>query len=197
MTTADSTSPEPAILRGRASGELSCNMAFDQFYGLYAPIVRGWVAMSIRTADADDIAQDVWAVFYQRWRGWQFLPEMYAPEARPVLSFLYRTFRFMLEGHRRSRARAHEPLEETAIEANPAQTEQIFISVEFGQCLNIARKICTPEEMDVVLAKLAGLPGREIGEALSISEAMVDHRFRNAIARLQKKMNPKKQIRKN
>jgi RNA polymerase sigma factor (sigma-70 family) len=193
MTTVKTPSPEPDILRGRAGGELSCNVAFDKFYRLYSPLVRGWVAISVRAADVDDIVQDVWAVFYQRWRGWRFLPEMYAPDARPVLSFLYRTSRFLLDGHRRRAIRAHEPLGDFDVPDGPDQTEGILRAVEFGQCLNIARKICPQEEMDVLLAKLGGIPGREVAEALSITEAVVDHRFRNAISRLQKKMNPKKQ----
>ncbi len=193
MATVDSPSPEPTILRGREGGELSCNVAFDKFYRLYSPVVRGWVAISVRAGDVDDIVQDVWAIFYQRWRGWRFLPEMYAPDARPVLSFLYRTSRFLLEGHRRRATRAHEPLGDLDVADGPDQTERILRAVEFGQCLNLARKVCPQEEMDVLLAKLGGIPGREVAEALSVTEAVVDHRFRNAISRLQKKMNPKKQ----
>jgi DNA-directed RNA polymerase specialized sigma24 family protein len=42
----------------------------------------------------------------------------------------------------------------------------------------------------VLLAKLAGVPAREIARALSVTESTVDHKFRNAIARLQKRLNP-------
>ena len=183
----------PAILRGREGGELSCDMAFDRFYQLYAPLVRGWVVISVRSADADDIVQDVWAIFYQRWRSWRFLPEMYAAEARPVLSFLYRTSRFLLEGHRRRAMRAHEPLGDLEVADDPDQADRMLRSVEFGQCLNVARKVCPQEEMDVLLARLSGIAGREVAEALSITEAVVDHRFRKAISRLQKKMSSKMQ----
>lgn len=194
MTTTTSTSPEPPILRERAEGKLSCDVAFGQLYGHYAPLVRGWAALSVRTADADDLAQDVWAIFYQRWRAWRFLPEMYAPEARPVLSFLYRTYRFLLEGHRRRAARVHEPLDDLEIAGALDQTERMHHMLEVGECLAVARRICSPEEMDVLLAKLAGVPAREIAHAHSVTEAVVDHRFRNAINRLQKKMNPKQKL---
>ena len=43
----------------------------------------------------DDLAQDVWLIFYSRFRRWEFGTEMESPEARPVLSFLFRTCQFV------------------------------------------------------------------------------------------------------
>ena len=111
MAPAEAASPEPPILRARAQGRLSCDAAFEQLYALYAPVVKGWAMMAGEASHRGDIFQDVWTVFYRRWRGWQWLPEMDAPGARPVLSFLYRTFQFILRGQRRS-TRIHQPLEE-------------------------------------------------------------------------------------
>ena len=43
-----------------------------------------------------------------------------------------------------------------------------------------------PDELDVLLPKLAGVPAREIAQTLGITEPVVDHRFRNALARIRK-----------
>ena len=61
--------------------------------------------------------------------------------------------------------------------------------VEAGRALGLARRSCPAEELDVLLPKLAGVPAREIAQALAISEPMVDHRFRNALARIKKVMS--------
>jgi DNA-directed RNA polymerase specialized sigma24 family protein len=42
--------------------------------------------------------------------------------------------------------------------------------------------------MDILMAKMAGLPAREIAVVLSVTESVVDHRFRNSITRLQKRL---------
>ena len=43
----------------------------------------------------------------------------------------------------------------------------------------------------MLLAKLAGVPAREIARALGVSESVVDHRFRGALARLRARLLPK------
>lgn len=188
MPPADSPSPEQAILRARARGKVSCDAAFEQLHALYAPAVMGWLVLRVPAVEADDLFQDVWTVFYGRWRNWRHLPEMEAPDARPVLSFLYRTCHFVLHGHRRRAPDVHEPLEAVEIFDDASGPEKLLQQVEFGRCLRLAREICPPEELDVMLAKLAGVPAREIARTLAVSEAMVDHRFRNAVARLQKQL---------
>ena len=186
----EAASPEPPILRARAQGRVSCDAAFEQLYAVYAPVVMGWTAMAGEAGHRDDIFQDVWTVFYRRWRGWQWLPEMDAPEARPVLSFLYRTFQFVLRGQRRS-VRMHQPLEEAEVSDGARGPERLLQRVEFGRMLQLARDICTKEELEVLLAKLAGVPGREIARTLEVTEAVVDHRFRNTVARLRKRVQGK------
>lgn len=182
-------SPEQAILRERARGEVSADAAFEQFYALYGANVLAWLAVRVDAATAEDLAQDVWTVFYSRWQRWQFTAEMEAPEARPVLSFLYRTCRFVLSGNRKRQVfRAHSELTE-AEEGRAGQgPEHLTRSVQFGQCLEKARTVCPPEELDVLLAKLSGMSLEEMAHSLNITTAMVDHRFRNAIARLQKEL---------
>jgi RNA polymerase sigma factor (sigma-70 family) len=185
---AGSDCTEQPILCARARGEMSCDAAFDQFYRLYAPIVKGWVVISARREDVEDIFQDVWIIFYRRWRAWRFLPEMEAPEAKPVLSFLYRTFRFSLEGYRRRGYRRHESLDGVESCGESAAADGLIRRVEAHRCLEIAQEICSPEEMDILMAKMAGLPAREIAVVLSVTESVVDHRFRNSITRLQKRL---------
>jgi len=177
------------VLRARARGEVSAGAAFEELFALYGGNVRGWLALRTDPATADDLAQDVWTVFYSRWQRWQFTPEMEAPEARPVLSFLYRTCQFVLSGHRKRQVfRAHAPLDEAAGQRSPQSAEQLTRGAQFGQCLAVARAVCPPEELDVLLAKLSGLSLQEIARTCGITAAMVDHRFRNAILRLQKEL---------
>lgn len=194
MATAPAASPEPAILRARARGEVSPEAAFEQLYAEYSRVVLAWFAFRVDAADVDDLFQDVWLIFYNRWRDWRMLPEMEAPEARPVLSFLFRTAHFVLLGHRRRpAARAHEPIEELEIPDGARSPERMLDELQVGKCLQLAREICPPEELDVLLAKLAGVPAREIARTLQMSEPAVDHRFRDALARLQKRLQAPRQ----
>jgi len=192
MTAADATTPELPILRARAQGKLSGDEAFGQLYELYAPKVLGWLGMRVNPADADDLFQDVWTVFYGRWSRWQFTPEMQAPEARPVLSFLFRTCHFVLQGHRRRMLRPNQSLADIEVADGVHGAEQVQRKAELGRCLERACKVCRPEELDVLLAKLAGVPARETARTLQITEAVVDHRFRKALARLQKDLAPQR-----
>ena len=188
MAPAERNSPEQPILRDRARGVVSCDQAFEQLYALYAPVVLGWLSLRVEATEVDDLFQDVWTVFYGRWRRWQFLLEMMAPEARPVLSFLFRTCHFVLQGHRRRAAHVQEPLEAVEVPDGARGPDRLLQCAEFGRCLALARKICSHEELDVLMAKLAGVPAREIARTLSMTEAVVDHQFRNAVARLQKRL---------
>jgi DNA-directed RNA polymerase specialized sigma24 family protein len=108
-----------------------------------------------------------------------------------VLSFLFRTAHFVLIGYRRQGAgRQQESLEEVEVADRQRSPEHMQQQLELGRTLALARKLCPAEELDVLLAKLAGVPAREIARTLQVSEPVVDHRFRNAIARLRKEMQP-------
>lgn len=181
---------EQSVLRARATGEVSADQGFEQLYALYAPLVLAWLRLRAPRADAEDLQQDVWMVLYDRWKRWEFRPEMEGPEARPVLSFLYRTCHFVLRGHaRRAAARAERPLEHAG---EPRAPEGADSHLELGQCLDLARRICPVEEQEVLSAKLAGVPARDIARTLAMTEAAVDHRFRGAIARLKRRLEPPK-----
>ncbi len=186
-TTAESPSPEPAILRARVEGSLSAEAAFEQLYALYASPVMGWLRLRAKRADADDLFQDVWRIFYGRWRAWQHTAEMNAAGARPVLSFLYRTCHFVLQGHRRM-VRPAEPLDTADMPDGVRGPEKMSREIELGRCLALARQICPAPELEVLMAKLAGVPAREIAQTLGISEPAVDHRFRDAIVRLRRRL---------
>ncbi|MFQ5695621.1 MAG: RNA polymerase sigma factor [Terriglobia bacterium] len=189
MGPAEAASHEQPILRARAQGQLSSQAAYERLYALYAPAVLGWLMVRVDPADADDLFQDVWMIFYRRWQRWQFLPEMWAPEARPVLSFLFRTCHLTLQGQRRRRAlRQHASLDGLEVEDGLRGAGELLRRVEFGRALELARRLCPPAELDVLLAKLAGVPARESARTLGITEAVVDHRFRNAVARLRERL---------
>ena len=190
MAPAGDASPERSILRARARGEVSADGSFEGLYRLYGPTVRGWLRFRVPAPVADDLMQDVWLIFHGRWQRWEFRPEMEAEGARPVLSFLFRTCHFVLRGHRRKAGR-EESAEGTDV-VDERGAERLLRDVEAGRALSLARRLCPAEELDVLLPKLAGVPAREIAQTLGITEPMVDHRFRNVLARIKKGMGAAK-----
>ena len=66
----------------------------------------------------------------------------------------------------------------------------VVTRVQLGECLAAAKESCSDEEVAVLTAKLAGVPAREIARTLQITEAAVDHRFRNAVARIRERLVP-------
>jgi DNA-directed RNA polymerase specialized sigma24 family protein len=181
------SSLEQRILRARARGGVSAERSFEEIHALYAPLVRAWLAFRLPAGEVEDLVQDVWLVFYGRWRGWEVRPEHAAPEAKPILSFLYRTCHFVLMGHRRRRA-AFAPASLEGLDTpDPRELPGPRLErLELGRCLGRMRAVCPEAEQHVVLAKLAGVPAREIARALGVTEPVVDHRFRGAVARLKK-----------
>jgi DNA-directed RNA polymerase specialized sigma24 family protein len=195
MSLAEPPSPEHEVLRARARGDVSADDSFERLYTAYAADVRAWFRMRIPTSEADDLFQDVWVIFHHRWQRWEFRPEMDAAGARPVLSFLYRTAQFVLQGYRRRRAaRAESPLEGVERESHTG-AEHVYQALEAARCLSLAQRLCPIEELDVLLPKLAGVPAREIARALGITGPVVDHRFRNALARIKAGLAPRRRTR--
>lgn len=187
MTEAREPSLENRILRARARGEVSADAAFEVLYREYARTVLGWLAVRAEASAVDDLAQDVWLIFYSRFRRWEFGTEMESPDARPVLSFLFRTCHYVARARRRLAAtRKSAPLDsaEEAVVVNGRHA--LARGLEASRALALARRLCSDEELSVLLGKLAGFTAREIAQALSLTEAVVDHRFRDAIARLRK-----------
>lgn len=189
MGPAADASPEQGILRARARGEVSADESFEDLYQLYGPTVRAWLRFRVPGAVADDLAQDVFLIFHGRWGRWEFRPEMEAATARPVLSFLFRTSHFVLRAHRRKAGR--EESAEGMDAVDEAGAERLMRDTEAGRALELARRVCPADELDVLLPKLAGVPARELARALGISEPAVDHRFRNALGRIKQRLAPK------
>jgi DNA-directed RNA polymerase specialized sigma24 family protein len=176
---------EQAVLRACAHAGLSSDEAFDRLYALYAGPVQVWLHMRVRQEVADDLFQEVWRIFLQRWRNWQHSPAMDDPNAKPVLSFLYRTSHFVLKAQQR-KERAMKPLDDAV--NSILDPSGMVRMIDLGRCLALAKKSCPPEELDVLLAKLSGVPIREIARAFDVTEAVVDHRCRNVVARLRRKL---------
>ncbi|HEY7699924.1 MAG TPA: hypothetical protein VIE88_15985, partial [Vicinamibacteria bacterium] len=106
-----------------------------------------------------------------------------------VLSFLFRTCQFVARGHQRlARSRKNEPLADGDVKASAEGPETLLRDLEAAKALSLARRICPGEELDVLLAKLAGMSAREVARTLSITEAVVDHRYRDALSRLRVKL---------
>jgi RNA polymerase sigma factor (sigma-70 family) len=185
----DSSPLENRVLRARARGELSADAAFETLFREYRRLVASWLAVRVESGSIDDLAQDVWLIFYGRFRRWEFGAEMESTEARPVLSFLFRTCQFVARGHQRlARSRKSSSLEEVEEKVLAGDPDRLLRGVEAAKALSLARRVCSEEELDVLLAKLAGMSAREVAKALSITEAVVDHRYRDALARLRAKL---------
>jgi DNA-directed RNA polymerase specialized sigma24 family protein len=147
------------------------------------------MAVRAEPAAVDDLFQDVWTIFYNRWTRWRFSPELEAPQARPVLSFLLRTSHLTLKAHRRYRQhRAHPPLGDVEVDDRLRASESLFHRVEARRCLAVARRVCPDDEMDVLLGKLAGLSAREIALSLAVTESVVDHGYRTAVGRIRREL---------
>lgn len=183
---------ENRILRARALGEVSADAAFEKLYREYRRVVFGWLGFRVDASVVDDLAQDVWLIFYSRFQRWEFGTEMESTQARPVLSFLFRTCQFVARGHKRlASSRMVDPLDspdDVPVRVEDAERSSMLRKLEATRALAIARSVCRENEVDVLLAKLSGMSAREIAYTLSISESVVDHRYRNAIAKLRKKL---------
>ncbi len=184
---------EQAVLRARQAGELSVEDSFRALFDLHARAVMGWLLVRVPRDHAEDLFQEIWAAFFVRWRTWEFRESVSAPEARPVLSFLFRTAAFVRGGQYR-RKRQREMREEEASPAIPDASSTpaaLDACVQLGRCLDLAAEVCSPEELDALLAKLAGLSGEEMSVSLGVTAAIADHRYRSAVARLRRHLQPK------
>src|SRR5262249_3422549 len=153
--------PEHEIVSGRTSGTLSVDVSFERLYTIYAPVVVGWLLVRVESNMVEDLVQDVWTVFYRRWRTWQQLPEMNTPAGRPVLSFLFGTVHLAPKAHHRAKIH-HEPIEDLDPPDHRAAPQRLFETLTLARCLDLARKHCCPEDVQILIGKLAGVPAKEI-----------------------------------
>jgi DNA-directed RNA polymerase specialized sigma24 family protein len=175
--------PENGIVSARMRGAMSVDGSFERLYRMYAPVVIGWLAVRVEAYAVDDLLQDVWTVFYGRWRSWQQPAELDTPEARPVLSFLFRTVHLATKAHRRAR-RVHEQIEEHDLTDDRTMPERLIAGLTLASCLDFAKTHCGEEDVAVLTGKLAGISAKEIARTLEISESAVDHRYRNTLGYL-------------
>jgi DNA-directed RNA polymerase specialized sigma24 family protein len=172
---------EHPILLARASGELSADVSFERLYELYQRPVYAWLSLRVPASDADDLAQDVWTIFYRRWQTWRFPAEL-VPEAKPVLSFLYRTCHLTLAAFRRMQERDRADDLEQA-DGLAAPIDGWHRDLEVRQCLTAAKEACSADELEILLGKLTGISARTIARTLGVTESAVDHGYRRAIAK--------------
>lgn len=179
------TFDENPLLRACARGEISADDAFERLYLEYGRIVSAWLSFRVDRVHVDDLSQDVWLIFYSRFRQWAFGTERESSEARPVLSFLFRTASFVARGHRRLAAvRLRDPERDTSEQPAPRGAREIQRAAEAERCLALAERACSEDELEVLSGKLVGLSARDIATGLGITEAVVDHRYRTALERL-------------
>jgi DNA-directed RNA polymerase specialized sigma24 family protein len=123
----------------------------------------------------------VWTIFYRRWQAWRFPAEL-VPEAKPVLSFLYRTCHLTLAAFRRMQERDRAGDLDQAGDL-PAPVGAWQRDLEVRQCLSAARAACSADELEILIGKLTGVSARTIARALGVTESAVDHGYRRAIAK--------------
>lgn len=175
---------ESPVLQAFADGRLTQEEAFAGLYGEYGRTTRGWLAARAPAADIDDLVQDVWSIFWRRWRDWTSPAGMSPADPRPLLSFLFRTCHLTLMAHRRLAAvHATKPID---IAPDPALDGQrsLLRHVQLGECFDAARSCCDDIDLAVLTGKVSGLSGREIARTVGLSEPAVDHRYREALARI-------------
>ena len=108
-------------------------------------------------------------------------------EARPVLSFLFRTVHLATKAHRRA-WRVHEPIEEHDLTDERTMAQRLVETLTLGQCLEFAKMHCSDEDVAILTGKLAGISARDIARTLEISESAVDHRYRNTVRYLRQQL---------
>jgi len=177
--------PENGIVSARMRGAMSVDGSFDRLYRMYAPVVIGWLALRVEPFAVEDLLQDVWTVFYGRWRSWQQPAELDAPEARPVLSFLFRTVHLATKAHHRTR-RVHEQIEEHEPTDARTMPERLIDGLTLARCVDFAKRHCGEDDVAILTGKLAGISAKEIARTLGISESAVDHRLRNTLGYLRR-----------
>ena len=182
---------EHGIVSARMCGAMSVDASFERLYRMYAPVVIGWLAIRVEPHAVDDLVQDVWTVFYGRWRTWQQPAELDTPEARPVLSFLFRTVHLATKAHRRA-WRVHEPIEKHHLTDGGTMPQRLVETLTLGQCLEFAKTHCGEVDVAILTGKLAGISARDIARTLEISESAVDHRYRNTLVYLRQQLQSAK-----
>ena len=182
---------EHGIVSARMCGTMSVDASFERLYRMYAPVVIGWLAIRVEPHAVDDLLQDVWTVFYGRWRAWQQPAELDTPEARPVLSFLFRTVHLATKAHRRA-WRVHEPIENHQLTDEGTMPQRLVETLTLGQCLEFAKTHCSEVDVEILTGKLAGISARDIARTLEISESAVDHRYRNTLGHLRQQLQSAK-----
>jgi DNA-directed RNA polymerase specialized sigma24 family protein len=175
---------ESPVLQAFAEGRITHEEAFAGLYGAYGRTTRGWLAARAPAADVDDLLQDVWSIFWRRWREWTLPTGVSSSDPRPVLSFLFRTCHLTLMARRRlASAHATQPIEATPDPAVDGQ-HALVRHLQLGECFSAARACCDDIDLAVLTAKLAGVSGREIARTVGLTEPAVDHRYREALARI-------------
>jgi len=179
--------PEHGIVSARISGDLSVDTSFERLYRMYASVVVAWLRVRVEPHAVEDLLQDVWTVFYGRWRDWRQPKELDIPEARPVLSFLFRTVHLAAKAHHRAK-RVHESIEDHDMTDEKSTPHRLIERLTVGRCLELVRAHCSDDDIAILTGKLAGVSAREIARTLEISEPTVDHRYRNALEYLRQQL---------
>jgi len=181
------------VLEAFAEGRLTRDEAFADLYRAYGRTTRAWIATRAPSSEVDDLLQEVWSIFWRRWREWVEPAGVAASDPRPVLSFLFRTCHLTLMAHRRLAAvHAAQSIEEAPEPAVDGQ--QAVHNVQLGECLVAAQACCDDIELAILSAKLSGVSGRDTARVLGLSEPTVDHRYRAALARIRARLTTPQRV---
>lgn len=153
--------------------------SFRAMYEAYRPEIVAYFLRRCRPDDAQDLAEDVFAVAWRR-RG-------DVPAGRSGLMWLYGVAHHTLSHHRRSvgrRIRLQQRLASVPLVDPPGPETEALHRTELEQVLAAARHL-TPVDQEVLrLALWEGLAHREIAAVTGVSVPAVKQRFHRAKRRL-------------
>ena len=173
------------LARAAAHGDAR---AVGALHGRYAVGVRNFFTQrGLRSSDADDAAQQVWATVWEAVRAGR-----YDPSRAGFGTFLYAFARFVWLRHRRAAQRASTTLSE---HADAVGTRSPAAAAMHAEVLTALRDCCDPVENPAGLSppEFAAIAGftlgrseRELAAELDLAASTVHEIKRNAIAKLRR-----------
>ena len=169
---AAAASPEAGLVAAARGGDRE---AFDQLYGLYAPMVHGILLARVPRGEVSDLVQDVFLVAFRK-LGSLREPSRFGPWVAMI------TRNRATDYYRRSRE-TEELHEELAHAERP--------SAEAAEALSVIRSLPEAYRETLVLRLVEGMTGPEIAERTGLQPASVRVNLHRGMKLLREKLGTK------